>query len=68
MPELYFSFNKDLDLLEWWKDHALKFLILANMASDLISVPITIVPFKSTFSVKGHVLNKYRSCLLPTKV
>ena len=68
MPKLDFSLNKDLDVLKWWKDHAPRFPILANMASDLMSVPITTVASESAFSIGGRVLNKYRSRLLPKKV
>ena len=68
MPKLDFSLNKDLDVLKWWKDHAPRFPILANMAIDLMSVPITTVASESTFSIGGRVLSKYRSRLLPTKV
>ena len=68
MPKLDFSLNKDLDVLKWWKDHSPRFPILANMASDLLSIPITTVASESTFSIGGRVLNKYRSRLLPRKV
>ena len=68
MPKLDFTSNKDLDILKWWKDHSFRFPILANMACDLMSVPITTVASESAFSIGGRVLNKYRSRLLPKKV
>ena len=68
MPKLDFSLNKNLDVLQWWKDHSPRFSILANMACDLLSIPITTMASESAFSIGGRVLNKYRSRLLPRKV
>ena len=68
MPKLDFSLNKDFDVLKLWKDHSPRFCILANMASDFFSIPITTVASKSIFSIRGHVLNMSRSRLLPRKV
>ena len=67
-PKLEFEHYEDLDVLDWWKIHKHRFPDVALMASDLLSIPIIIVASESLFSVGGHVLNKYRSCLLPKKV
>lgn len=37
---------------------------LLLMASDLLSIPISVVAFESTFSTGGKIFTRYHSCLL----
>ena len=51
----------DLDVLEFWKINQEKYGELSCLARDVLSVPLTTVPSKSTFSIGGWVLSKWKS-------
>ncbi|KAA8542969.1 hypothetical protein F0562_021536 [Nyssa sinensis] len=61
------SANK-FDIMEWWKANTLKFRILSKMACEILSIPITSVASKSTFSAGGRVIDLYRASLLPETI
>jgi hypothetical protein len=57
--------TKDFDILDWWKIHTSDYPILAEIARDVLAIPISSVAFESTFSTSGHVLDFFRSSLSP---
>ena len=59
---------EDLDVLEWQKLYESRQPKLSIMARDLLSIPITTVASESAFSIGAHVINKYRSQMLPENV
>uniref|UniRef100_A0A0A9CXS6 BED-type domain-containing protein n=1 Tax=Arundo donax TaxID=35708 RepID=A0A0A9CXS6_ARUDO len=59
---------ENFDILQWWKLHEINYPILAKMAKDVLSVPISTVSSESSFSAGGRVVDDYRSSLLPSTV
>lgn len=57
--------TNDFDVLGWWKMNAPKYPILAEIARDVLAVPISTVASESAFSTGGCVLNPFRSSLFP---
>lgn len=56
----------DLDVLNWWKLNSSRFPIVANIARDVLAIPVSTVTSESVFSVGGRVLDSYRSSLPST--
>ena len=59
---------KKLDVLAWWKLNATRFPILACLARDVLSIPISTVASESAFSIGGRVLDDFRTSLTPFMV
>ncbi|XP_074359578.1 zinc finger BED domain-containing protein RICESLEEPER 2-like [Apium graveolens] len=57
--------SSKFDVLAWWKGNSTKFPVFSNMASDVLSIPISTVASESTFSARSRVIEPHRSCLKP---
>ncbi|XP_070045247.1 uncharacterized protein [Nicotiana tomentosiformis] len=55
--------TKEFDVLLWWKLNSTRFLILAEIARDVLAIPILSVAFKCVFSMRGRLLDSFRSSL-----
>ncbi|CAK8541604.1 unnamed protein product [Lathyrus sativus] len=55
----------DLDVLNWWKLNSSRFPIIANIARDVLAIPVSTVTSEFAFSLGGRVLDPYRSSLPP---
>jgi hypothetical protein len=62
-PRLIIDENGDFDILSYWKGNEFRYPIVAAMARDVLSIPISIVASESTFSVGRRVIDQYRSLL-----
>ena len=60
--------NMEINVLEWWKVNSGRYPILANIARDVLAIPISTVASESAFSTGERVLDPYRSSLTPTTV
>ncbi|CAK8569874.1 unnamed protein product [Lathyrus sativus] len=57
--------DDNVDILQYGKLNSVRFPQLPIMACKILSITITTVTYKSSFSIGGHILHKYRNCLLP---
>jgi len=57
------EFQRDLDILSWWKYQSENFPDLSRMAKDILAIPATSVPSESAFSTSGRIVDDFRSCL-----
>jgi hAT family C-terminal dimerisation region len=55
--------NVAFDVLKWWSQNCIKFPILSKSGRDIFCIPITTVASESVFSVRGRILDDYRSSL-----
>ncbi|XP_042444013.1 zinc finger BED domain-containing protein RICESLEEPER 2-like [Zingiber officinale] len=60
--------NEHFDILLWWKVNSSKFPTLAEMAHDVLAIPISTVASESIFSTGRSVLDSFRSSLTPRLV
>ncbi|CAK8563656.1 unnamed protein product [Lathyrus sativus] len=60
--------NMKINVLEWWKVNSGRYPILANIARDVLAIPISTLASESAFSTGERVLDPYRSSLTPTTV
>ncbi|KAM3320300.1 hypothetical protein P3S67_007500 [Capsicum chacoense] len=59
---------EQFDILGWWKVKEPRFLILAEMARDVLDIPISSVESECAFSTGGRVIDLFRSSLTPKLV
>nr|KAJ0219851.1 hypothetical protein LSAT_V11C200060770 [Lactuca sativa] len=55
--------DKGYDILTWWKNNAVQFLIVARMARDILGMQISTVASKSMFSNDRRVITNYHTNL-----
>jgi hypothetical protein len=60
--------TNEFDILLWWKVNAPKYPILAEIARDILAIPISTVASESAFSNGGRILDPFRSSLSPLTV
>lgn len=71
--EKYFSEEQepdddDFDILLWRKVNAPRYKVLAEMARDMLAIPISSVASECAFSTRGRIIDSFRSSLTPKLV
>jgi hypothetical protein len=62
------KFEDDFNLLNWWHEHKLTFLVLSILARDVILVPVSIISSESAFSLCGRIIEERQRHLAPEMV
>ena len=64
---MQFSDNEinNFDVLAWWRLNQHRYVVLAAMACDVLTPPVSTVPLESAFSTGNKVLDSKRSRLSP---
>ncbi|KAK3221678.1 hypothetical protein Dsin_008703, partial [Dipteronia sinensis] len=57
--------DKKFDILHWWKEHERYFTILAMIAKQILSTPVSTVAVEQQFSAGGNILDPKRSLMSP---
>nr|KAJ0211276.1 hypothetical protein LSAT_V11C400207190 [Lactuca sativa] len=57
------KYNKDFDILLWWKQNACRYPIVSRMAKDILGLQISTVVSEAVFSTSGRILDAYRTNL-----
>nr|XP_016495234.1 PREDICTED: zinc finger BED domain-containing protein RICESLEEPER 2-like [Nicotiana tabacum] len=60
--------HEKFNILGWWKLNSPRFPTLAEMARDVLAIPISSVASESAFSTGGRILDPFRSSLTPRLV
>lgn len=60
--------SKNFNILSWWKINSPRFPVLAEMAWDVLAIPISSVASECTFSTGGRILDSFRISLTPKLV
>ena len=55
-------------ILLWWKVNSLNYLILSQIARDMLVIPVSTIAYESAFSMGGRILDEYRSSMTPNMV
>jgi hypothetical protein len=60
--------SEKFDILMWWRVNKSKFPVLAEIARDVLAIPLTSVASESAFSTGGRIIDPFRSSLAPKTV
>ncbi|XP_074288618.1 zinc finger BED domain-containing protein RICESLEEPER 2-like [Silene latifolia] len=60
--------SADVNELEYWRTHCVRYPVLAQMFQDILAIPISTVASESSFSIGVRILDPYRNSLKPSTV
>lgn len=56
--------DENFDILAWWKCNVPKYPIVAQMARDILGIPVSATTSEAEYDIGGRVLDKYWSSML----
>ena len=60
--------DKDLDVLQWWKDHKYEYPKLALLCAYYLAIPASSASSEREFSAAGQTINERRTNLSPETI
>ena len=54
------AYDDDFDILNWWHEHKLTYLVLSTIAKDIMLVPVSTTSLESCFSLTGRIIEEQR--------
>lgn len=60
--------EKGFDVLLWWKGYVKKFSLLALIAKDIFTIPVTSVASESVFNLGRRIIDESRTSLAPATI
>jgi len=51
-------FDDDFNILHWWHEHKLSYLVLSSLARDVMTVPVSTISSESAFSTTGRIIEE----------
>ncbi|KAF6158147.1 hypothetical protein GIB67_014941 [Kingdonia uniflora] len=55
--------TQELDILDWWKLHSMRYPTLSRMARDILAIPVSTVAPEYAFNTGDNELDHYKSSL-----
>ena len=62
------QYDDDFNILHWWHEHRLSYLVLLIIARDVMIVPISTISSESAFSMTSRIIEERRRHLGPEVV
>ena len=56
------------EILGWWKANSNRYQVLSKLARDVLAVPVSTIASELVFSIRGRILDPFRSSLSPFMV
>ena len=56
------------EILGWWKANSNRYQVLSKLARDVLAVPVSTIASELVFSIRGRILDPFRSSLSPLMV
>ena len=58
--------EEDFNILDWWKLNLFRFpILLAQLAHDVLIIPVSTIFSEATFSIGGQIITDRRTSLTP---